>query len=289
MIKSVKEDINGFGSIAGNFSKHWHEICEFLYAQQIGYNCNYTRFDELCREKEFFRAYKRVFIAGEDSLRIQAKSIQKLKRFIYEPDKTKIKPDRFIPKIEYASLNRMNDVDRVYNYLVSDFGDLPDYQIRKTGLMELRATNSTDVWSCNFNIKPAYHENELINLSSEYRLPTKDNEIMEFLEQKYREACFKNGKHSAGEKEVEYYVMQICIKIIEHSDIFAPIDKTHPCEEQRKKYKPFHFLCNYYESKGYIGLLFRSTVNTCGVNLVLFDPKYADCDFTTCEHTDLES
>ncbi|WP_047153399.1 RES domain-containing protein [Aneurinibacillus tyrosinisolvens] len=54
--------------------------------------------------------------------------------------------------------------------------------------------------------------------------------------------------------------------------IFLPIEAG---QEREKEYAPFHAFAYYFQYFGYDGIIFKSTVQEGGKNLVLFDPSDA--------------
>ncbi|MGL5257939.1 MAG: hypothetical protein ACRC76_12995 [Proteocatella sp.] len=254
-----------------DFSRSWNELCEYLEVNELGYDYNYDSFFDICKGKNFFNVFSKTLMEAETELTIDGNSISLLRRFIIEEDEKKLNEDRFIPCSKYLSLNRMNDIDRCYVYIVTDYYGVPIEQVFQTGIMELSATKDNAIWCCDFHIKK--DGLKIINLASEYRLPQDTDKYNNLLYSKCRQYLKEWSKNKEKINEIiSYYTAQLLIKIMEDSMIFSPVDKKNTkIDEQRKLYKPFHFICDYYQKAGYSGMLFRSTVHKNGVNLVFFN------------------
>ena len=60
--------------------------------------------------------------------------------------------------------------------------------------------------------------------------------------------------------------------LFNNDQIFKPVHSTEP-DIRAREYAPFQFLANYFKSKGYGGIKYRSTVHKEGTNVVIFNPK----------------
>jgi len=75
-------------------------------------------------------------------------------------------------------------------------------------------------------------------------------------------------------KETEIYLANLIMKSIDEA-VFLPVDINE--DPELKAYIPFHYLADYLISKGYSGILYKSTrmnkIGLRGKNLVLFNKE----------------
>ncbi len=67
--------------------------------------------------------------------------------------------------------------------------------------------------------------------------------------------------------------------LFNNDEIFKPIDQNQEDIEsiRKREYAPFQFLAKYFEKEGFSGIIYQSTVNKSGKNLVLFNSSDAKC------------
>ncbi|HGT0240855.1 TPA: RES domain-containing protein, partial [Clostridioides difficile] len=75
-------------------------------------------------------------------------------------------------------------------------------------------------------------------------------------------------------KKINKYLIYIYLKLI--SDYIFELVETDNAKEKEYEYAPFHVFANYIQNKRYNGIIFRSTRNSSGKNLVLFNPTYVN-------------
>jgi len=217
--------------------------------------------------------------------------------------------ERMIPKEEYVkNKNRWNPEGVAFIYLgldeeVKQYDEVINF-IEKTCFEELRLKKDEYVSICKF--KPVKSEGKIINLcyedisydeidrkSEEFMNMITKVEINEILtNKKYHEEIRSSMKkeevikkiiekeinekqiRSIIRKETEIYLANLIMKSIDEA-VFLPVDTEE--DPELKAYVPFHYLANYLISKGYSGILYRSTrmnkIGLKGKNLVLFNKE----------------
>ena len=217
--------------------------------------------------------------------------------------------ERMIPKEEYVkNKNRWNPEGVAFIYLgldeeVKQYDEVINF-IEKTCFEELRLKKDEYVSICKF--KPVKSEGKIINLcyedisydeidrkSEEFMNMITKVEIKEILtNKKYHEEIRSSMKkeevikkiiekeinekqiRSIIRKETEIYLANLIMKSIDEA-VFLPVDIEE--DPELKAYVPFHYLANYLISKGYSGILYRSTrmnkIGLKGKNLVLFNKE----------------
>jgi len=217
--------------------------------------------------------------------------------------------ERMIPKEEYVkNKNRWNPEGVAFIYLgldeeVKQYDEVINF-IEKTCFEELRLKKDEYVSICKF--KPVKSEGKIINLcyedisydeidrkSEEFMNMITKVEIKEILtNKKYHEEIRSSMKkeevikkiiekeinekqiRSIIRKETEIYLANLIMKSIDEA-VFLPVDTEE--DPELKAYVPFHYLANYLISKGYSGILYRSTrmnkIGLKGKNLVLFNKE----------------
>ena len=217
--------------------------------------------------------------------------------------------ERMIPKEEYVkNKNRWNPEGVAFMYLgfdeeIKQYDEVINF-IEKTCFEELRLKKGEYVSICEF--KPVKSEGKIINLCYEdisyEEIERKSEEFMNMItkveinelltNKKYHEEIINSMKkeevikkiiekefkkkqvRSIIGKETEIYLANLIMKSIDEA-VFLPVDiKEDP---ELKAYVPFHYLANYLISKGYSGILYRSTrmnkIGLKGKNLVLFNKE----------------
>ena len=217
--------------------------------------------------------------------------------------------ERMIPKEEYVkNKNRWNPEGVAFMYLgfdeeIKQYDEVINF-IEKTCFEELRLKKGEYVSICEF--KPVKSEGKIINLCYEdisyEEIERKSEEFMNMItkveinelltNKKYHEEIINSMKKeevikkiiekefkekqvsSIIRKETEIYLANLIMKSIDEA-VFLPVDiKEDP---ELKAYVPFHYLANYLISKGYSGILYRSTrmnkIGLKGKNLVLFNKE----------------
>lgn len=177
----------------------------------------------------------------------------------------KVEYSRFIPnKEKFKAINRFSPEDKEYLYLSIDFKK--SYNNNKDNcIAEIRAKEGNRVAFCEFEVKSKYKYLKIINLTSCQKTITEYEKEFQRLA---NEGMFKN---SSSRKKIEMFFLKIYLKMLSEY-LFCPI-KT---DDKKIEYSPFHCMANYFESIGYSGIIYESTVNKGGKNLVLFDKNYVN-------------
>ena len=217
--------------------------------------------------------------------------------------------ERMIPKEEYVkNKNRWNPEGVAFMYLgfdeeIKQYDEVINF-IEKTCFEELRLKKGEYVSICEF--KPVKSEGKIINLCYEdisyEEIERKSEEFMNMItkveinelltNKKYHEEIINSMKkeevikkiiekefkekqvRSIIRKETEIYLANLIMKSIDEA-VFLPVDINE--DPELKAYIPFHYLADYLISKGYSGILYKSTrmnkIGLRGKNLVLFNKE----------------
>lgn len=261
---SVQIDDCGYNECITSINKQWQTLSSKLIKDKIDVN----NLEYLFSQPEFKWFFKMFNESGCELQSIKLSDVKSLYRFICEKDASKINESRFIPQFKYAGLNRMNDKNKLYEYLVTDYNSPSISDIIKTGVREIRANNGKNVYYSLFRLNPQYNDSKIINL----RFPYSDTKEL------YRNLSEANPN---DKDYFRFLLMQLIMELFEKSDMFSPVDKTKKDDILYKQYRPFHFISNYFETMGYSGILYASTVYPKGTNLVLFNTDYCSCQINT--------
>lgn len=200
--------------------------------------------------------------------------------------------ERFIPNKKYASKNRFNPPSKIFQYHGIGYSNT-DIQEHKsiiiTCLKEIRAKENSEVSICKFKVKESYNDKKIIDLTVVDKY-SYDNLIDEVL--KYKKLiCLSRKISKNNEKKSEKEILKseieknpngnkakltvilgkIYMKMISE-DLFLPVDGLNRDYE----YASFHAFANYFEKKGYSGIIYNSTVNPGNKNLTLFNVDYTE-------------
>lgn len=203
---------------------------------------------------------------------------------------------RFIPYAKSTNQNRWNPPGKAYLYM--SYGDSEHFYNSDLCLeemvcvLECRTKSGTDVSFCRFEPKVggkildlSYNDVELSDLSHQfnefennyiYEIRLKLLNEQDIISKKYYnknkvENLIKEKieESSNTKKTITEITTKQILKIICNS-IYTKVDGTE--EEKEKKYKSFHILSQYLESKGITGIIYPCTRNSTlkGKNIVLF-------------------
>lgn len=274
-------DIQQYAKNITVWDKQWELICD----EMKKYGETTPHFEDIVSETEssVAKVIQQGIFDNLNLITISTSEIRYIWRFVKEKDTSKLTESRFIPQPQYASLNRMNDKDRLYSYFSISYKDSADKDVITTGVKEIRTTQDDEVWKCKFKFSSQESFLKIVDFSPICKIPKDEKDYTKFLIRKI-------GKKLPVDKDcLTYWLIQTLLQIFHDSNMFAPIDKNENEDSQRLKYKPFHIICDYLERNGYHGIIYRSTVFPRGRCLTLFKPKYADCIFETLEQVDVSS
>lgn len=204
--------------------------------------------------------------------------------------------NRFIPYAKSTNQNRWNPPGKAYLYM--SYGDSEHFYNSDLCLeemvcvLECRTKSGTDVSFCRFEPKVggkildlSYNDVELSDSSHQFNEFVNDYtyEIIlkllneeDIISKKYYNKNkvdnlikTKIEESSNTKKTITEITTKQILKIICNS-IYTKVDGTE--EEKEKKYKSFHILSQYLESKGITGIIYPCTRNSTlkGKNIVLF-------------------
>jgi len=258
------------------WDKQWNIICEELKE----YGEHTPQFEQIFLETKssFGKVIQQAIFDNLSAITVSQEKVKLLWRFVKEDCVEKLTPNRFIPLPQYASLNRMNDKDRLYSYFSIDYKDTTVKDVLATGIREIRSEPNDNIWKCEFEF---VKEMKIVDFSPVCRIPKDEKAYFKFLYAKLGRIIQKDND------KLIYWLIQTLLQIFHESEMFLPIDKSKDDDEQRLKYKPFHVICDYLERQGYHGIIYRSTVFQKGRCLALFNPDYAVCNFDTLEEIDV--
>lgn len=171
---------------------------------------------------------------------------------------------RFIPKWDYASINRMNGKDKLYYYFGISYKKYNDEAI-KTCFHEIRLENRLAT-VCEFKLR---NNLKIIDFTKDDNPPQTEVDVQNYLS-KYINTV---GDEYKG---IKLALSKLYFSLFSDSGAFTPIDKKTNSEDKIKvMYMPFWTLTEYLESKKFDGIIFNSSVHSSGKNLVIFDLKNA--------------
>ena len=190
--------------------------------------------------------------------------------------------DRFLPKARFIKEdNRFSPAGVEWLYLaVSTNAGLAE----ECTIKECRAVAGDRFGICSFAIKEAYKNKKIVDLTVADELTY--NDINSKLEQAYcslRDERFARSLiqgRPAGATLVEQrsvinaildWSLSTYIKLLSEQ-IFLPLEDT---DNKELLYAPFQCVAQYFLSKGYAGIKYKSTVCTGAKDIVLFDKTIA--------------
>lgn len=206
-------------------------------------------------------------------------------------DTKELYPPSIETAIDKKIINRWNPPDKRYNYLVIENGD--SINAHETVLRELRSKSDEKYTICEFKTVMTSKTNSQFLINMDYQTIAIDDiwrnvqNKIEQIAQKSINASLKVAmdydtklvnfkekdilKREAVEFAGKYLLSALC------KAIFVPLDEDEDNDKCKKErcYKSFHILAEYFENKGYGGIVYPSTrmskYGKYGVNVVLFD------------------
>lgn len=263
------------------WDKQWNDICAYLKDNPYPF----PKFEELITNKVFINVISQL-CEHLEHFTVNPVAISKIFRGIKENDTSNLSESRFIPDLKFVCAdipNRMNGIDRLYNYFTIDYQDCCEDDLFYTSAHELRLDEDDLFWGCNFTIPGDFSKMKFVDLRTRGKIPKDNKSINRFLKSKATHGLKYTTK--LDEDEIAYWTIQAIFSIWENSKMFAPVDNRN-AETLWEQYRPFHVLCDYFERKGFDGIIYRSTVYKKGACLALFNIEHALCDYSTLQQLD---
>lgn len=188
--------------------------------------------------------------------------------------------ERFIPKKEFIKNdNRFSPPGIEWLYLA--LGNESD--IHQCAQAECRAHVGDDFGFCHFELEKTYSDIKIVDLTI---VDNKSYEQLNQMLESYVKALVKKEvkiakilgrvpRYSVDKTEFKQLFTKWAVytysKLLSEQ-IFEPIDDL---VDKGVMYAPFQTMAQYYNSLGYSGIIYGSTVSEVGRNIVLFDKKIA--------------
>ena len=215
------EDIKRYAKVVSTWDRQWSAICEELK----NYDTTTPKFEDILSKTEssFGKVIQTAILDNLDMLTPPLKEIRQLWRFVNESDIQKLTESRFIPQPEYASLNRMNDKDRLYSYFSISYKDSADKDVVATGVREIRAKSGDAVWKCQFKLAELEKPLKIVDFSPKCKIPKDEEKFSRFL----RSKCKMD--FSIDKEKLNCWMSQVLLQIFCDSNMFTSLDKgTQP-------------------------------------------------------------
>lgn len=269
-----------FDSIANNekaIQKTWNEFKLALKSKQF----NYTDIDT-AKRTTFLRVFDDLF-GKHSGIKTLTKTIsdikQELGRGTILGESETVNYERFLPKKEYINeSNRFSPPGVEWLYIALE----DDATAIDTVKKEIRISKGQRFGFCYFEFDEKVYSNKIVDLTiaDKYTYADFNSALEEFslrLIQLKRNQILSTGvmpdnEHILDKSEfapffTEWAIFTYC-KLLS-SQIFIPLET----DDKDLEYAPFQTLAQYFISKGYSGIIYKSTVCEGGKNIVLFD-KY---------------
>lgn len=189
--------------------------------------------------------------------------------------------NRFMPKKQFiTSANRFSPKGIEWLYLAFD----NVASATETAKSEIRISKGQRFGFCYFDFTDKAHRHKIIDLTIADEYDYDDfNEALEAyvqlkLEKEKQKALLlrrlpkKKDIINRAEFEqvlIKWSVYTYCKLLAE--EIFVPLDT----DDRDLAYAPFQTMANYFLTMGYSGIIYKSTVQTGGKNIVIFDKQLA--------------
>lgn len=275
--------------------KHLKEIWDDMSKNSTknGFESLFNDFHDNCIDK-----YETPFVISLDDVGVMYRASSWNLDGVYE---------NMITPAKYAKNNRWNPDGIAFMYLTcGNRNEKFDNSInlaQKTCFEEIRLENNSDVVICEFkpikqNIKlfNLYFENdEMFDVMKNFNENSNNlgDDIVKLISEDtiFLKECKKTNNPIKIKKKLEYKIKPfenkikkqitedmglLFISLIDKT-IFEPIEKE--TDPELKAYEPFRKFSSYLQSKGYAGIVYRSTrmnkIKLKGKNVVLFNNDYA--------------
>ena len=267
-MENFLDDIN-YDGIEERIKGNWKEFREQLANNEFCY-------DDMNKAvtSTFLSVFDSLFENGKRFFEKKVSQVLSLKTSVVRAARINLEdpePDygRFIPKAEFIREdNRFSPPGKEWLYLA--FSDDPSLgkfndadgkfnDAEKCALKECRADIGETFALCEFRIENRAKKKKLVDLTiaSDKSYKIINEELMK--------------TYSFGNREkVEKWIVYTYSKLLK-DQIFVPIETKN----KSLMYAPFQCLAQYFFYKGYVGIVYSSTVCPNGKNVVLFDKKLA--------------
>lgn len=138
---------------------------------------------------------------------------------------------------------------------------------------------------CEFEIEREFGDFHLIDLTIADQMATAEiNNRLEKAGEKYKRKTMNRSikigipvpaseeDKTKIKSEIEQWALSTYMKLMSEQ-IFLPLTDA---DDKSLMYAPFQSLAQYFITKGYNGIMYKSTVSKNGQNVVLFDKRYAE-------------
>lgn len=259
--------------------KTWDEFKFALKNKQFGY----TDIDA-AKEVTFLKVFDDLF--GEhNGIKTLTKTIgdikQKLGRGTILKESEAVNYERFMPKKEFINeSNRFSPQGIEWLYIALE----DDATAIDTVKEEIRISKGERFGFCYFEFNENFHSNKIVDLTIADKYTYADFNFaleqfsQELIQRKARQilstGVMPDDEHILDKSEfvpffMEWSIFTYC-KLLS-SQIFVPLET----DDKNLEYAPFQTLAQYFITKGYGGIIYKSTVCKGGKNLVLFDKNMA--------------
>ncbi len=222
------------------------------------------------KKSKFISEFDRFFVADNGKYHFTKKlstifeQAYSVRGTIINDDEPEPTFDRFIPKAKYIKEdNRFSPKGVEWLYLALGFPKTEDglSKAEMCAQKECRAESANKFAICHFDY--ANSDADVVDLTV--------GDDWSWNKQRYVFRNLINNGHTEHlEDSFQKGVVFAYAKIIS-DELFVKIDST----EKEIAYAPFHCFAYYFQSLGYKGIIYKSTVCLGGKNLVLFDKSLA--------------
>lgn len=233
---------------------------------------------------DFLRIFDDIFSHMKNNIEKSIsilKSVNVFRGAIIKNDETP-EYSRFIPNSKYITDdNRFSPPGIEWLYLA--IGKKKEDAIA-CAKAECRVKKQDRFATCEFTIDKAFYGKTIIDLTIADSLSQNEiNNILKSAGQEYSTKLMTRimaleymTKATPSEEaylrnELAMWTLRTYLKLLSEQ-IFVPLNNT---DDKKMMYAPFQCLAQYFKMKGYIGIMYKSTVFELGKNLVLFDKTYA--------------
>lgn len=273
-------DFGEIGYSKAAVNRTWIEFRDALKNREFAY-------DEIEKAKSltFLRVLNDLF-AEHKGIEILSKTISdlpmKMGRGTILGSSEAVNYDRFLPKKQFiTSANRFSPEGVEWLYLALE----NQSSAMQTAKSEIRISKGQRFGFCYFEFDESAKQHKYVDLTiaDEYEYDDFNAALEAYaqmkLEKEKRKALMlhkmPNKKDIIDKKEFEGVFVRWSIytycKILSE-EIFVPLDT----EDKNLAYAPFQTLATYFLGLGYSGIIYKSTVQNGGKNIVLFDKHLAN-------------